>query len=215
VKNRFGPVDEVGCFDLSGEGIVPVTDPSALFISRHHEPVPGTCVTVSLEGKRPLLTEIQALVTASALERPRRTTSGIDSARANMLVAVLQQRGRLALAGRDVFVATVGGARVSEPGADLAIALAMASSFSDVAIPNDLVAIGEIGLAGELRRVRDMPRRLTEAARLGFGMAIVPSESGGPAKPAREVDGMIVSEAATIADALRVVTLAQDLQRLG
>jgi DNA repair protein RadA/Sms len=213
VKNRYGPIDEVGCFDLSGEGITPVTDPSELFLSRHHEPVPGTCVTVSLEGNRPLLTEVQALVSPSAAERPRRTTSGVDNPRTNMLVAVLQQRARLGLAQRDVFVATVGGARIAEPAGDLAIALALASSYADVPIPTDLIAIGEIGLAGELRRVRDLPRRLAEAARLGFGLAIVPSESSGPPRPAREVDGLIVSEAATIADALRIVSLARDLQR--
>ena len=126
VKNRFGPVDEVGCFDLSGEGIVAVTDPTGLFVARHHEPVAGTCVSVVLEGRRPILAEVQALVTPATAERPRRTTSGLDGSRIAMIVAVLQQRARIRLHTHDVFASTVGGVRIVEPAADLASAIAVA-----------------------------------------------------------------------------------------
>ncbi len=179
IKNRYGPVDEVGCFDLSGDGITAVTDPSGLFISRHHEAVPGTCVSVTLEGRRPMLAEIQALVTASPAERPRRTTSGVDPSRAAMVLAVLEARARVPLSSRDVFVSTVGGARVHEPAGDLATALAIASAAQGLVVPPEVIAIGEIGLAGELRRVPEVERRLGEARRIGFTYAIVPAESGG------------------------------------
>jgi DNA repair protein RadA/Sms len=208
VKNRFGPVDEVGCFDLSSDGIVAVTDPSDLFVARHHTPVPGTCISVSMEGRRPMLAEIQALVSKGTAERPRRTTAGVDNARTSMIVAVLQQRARINVDGRDVYVSTVGGARVSEPAGDLAIALALASASKGVAVPTDVVAIGEIGLAGELRRVRDLPRRLAEAARLGFSFAIVPPEHLSGPRPARTVEGMHVFEATDVVNALQVLDLA-------
>lgn len=206
VKNRFGPVDEVGCFDLCSEGIVAVTDPSGLFVARHHTAVAGTCVAVIQEGRRPLLAEVQALVTPSASERPRRTTSGVDSARAAMIVAVLQQRAGLRLAGADVFVATVGGARVVEPAGDLATALAIASARKDREVPTDVVAIGELGLAGELRRVRDLPQRLAEAARLGFAAAIVPSDGSRGSSPLH-IKGMRVVEVPDVRGALRVLDL--------
>ncbi len=205
IKNRYGPVDEVGCFDLSGDGISAVTDPSLLFVARHHEPVPGTCVTVSLEGKRPMLAEVQALVTQTSAERVRRTTAGVDSARANMMVAVLQQRARIRLHDKDVFISTVGGARITEPAGDLAMAMAVASAGKNVALRSDLVAIGEIGLAGELRRVAEVPRRLAEAARLGFKVAIVPPEQGSGTARLSSVDGMRVYEAPTLAHALHLI----------
>jgi DNA repair protein RadA/Sms len=207
VKNRFGPVDEVGCFDLSGEGIVAVTDPTGLFVARHHEPVPGTCVSVVLEGRRPILAEVQALVTPATAERPRRTTSGLDGARMAMLVAVLQQRAGIRLHTHDVFASTVGGVRVTEPAADLAGAIAVASAWKQRDIPTDLVAIGELGLAGELRRVRDTPQRVAEAARLGFRAAIVPAESQRDAGVVRRVDGMSVVGVPDIEAALRVLDL--------
>jgi DNA repair protein RadA/Sms len=207
VKNRFGPVDEVGCFDLSSEGIVAVTDPASLFVARHHEPVPGTCVSVVLEGRRPMLAEVQALVTPSAAERPRRTTSGVDGSRIAMVVAVLQQRARIRLHTHDVFASTVGGMRITEPAADLAAAVAIASAWKQRDIPTDLVAIGELGLAGELRRVRDTSQRLAEAARLGFRGAIVPAESHREAGTIRAVDGMKVVSVPDIAAALRVLDL--------
>jgi DNA repair protein RadA/Sms len=207
VKNRFGPVDEVGCFDLSSEGITAVTDPASLFVARHHEPVPGTCVSVVLEGRRPMLAEVQALVTPSAAERPRRTTSGLDGSRVAMVVAVLEQRARIRLHTHDVFASTVGGMRITEPAADLAGAIAIASAWKQRDIPTDLVAIGELGLAGELRRVRDTSQRLAEAARLGFRGAIVPAESHREAGAIRSVDGMKVVSVPDIAAALRVLDL--------
>jgi DNA repair protein RadA/Sms len=209
-KNRFGPVDEVGCFDLSSEGIVAVTDPSGLFVARHHTAVSGTCVAVTVEGRRPLLVEVQALVTASAAERPRRTTSGVDAARMAMVVAVLQQRARIRLQASDVFLATVGGAKIVEPAGDLAAALAIASAWKDREVPTDVVAIGEIGLAGELRRVRDLPQRLAEAARLGFRSAIVPNEPGTVGGSVRKLDGMQVVGVPDVDGALRILDLAKD-----
>ncbi len=207
VKNRFGPVDEVGCFDLSGEGIVAVTDPTGLFVARHHEPVAGTCVSVVLEGRRPILAEVQALVTPAAGERPRRTTSGIDASRLAMLAAVLQQRCRIPLHSKDVFASTVGGVRITETASDLATAVALASASKSRTVPTDLVAIGAIGLAGELRRVRDLPQRIAEAARLGFGAAIVPLEPGARAGSLRKVDGMEVVGVPDVDAALRLLDL--------
>jgi DNA repair protein RadA/Sms len=209
VKNRYGPVDEVGCFDLSADGIVAVTDPTGLFVARHHEPVPGTCVAVTLEGRRPILAEVQALVTPSAAERPRRTTAGLDNARIAMTVAVLQQRARIRLHAHDVFASTIGGAKVTEPAGDLAVAVAIASAWKDREVPTDVVAIGELGLAGELRRVRDLPQRLAEAARLGFRSAIVPSDSGHGRGSVREVDGMQVVSVPDLDSALRVLDLGK------
>jgi DNA repair protein RadA/Sms len=209
VKNRFGPVDEVGCFDLSGNGIKAVTDPTGLFVARHHQPVAGTCVSVVLEGRRPILAEVQALVTPSATEHSRRTTSGFDGARMAMILAVLQQRCRIRLHKDDVFISTVGGVRLTEPAGDLAAAIAIASAWKQRVVPTDVVAIGELGLAGELRRVRDVPQRLAEAARLGFRSAIVPSEPGEDRGSVREVAGMQVIGVPDIEAALRVLDVAK------
>ena len=210
MKNRFGPVDEVGCFDLSSEGIVAVTDPSGLFVETHHVSVPGTCVTVTMEGRRPLLAEIQALTVLGAEERAKRTTSGLDGSRLAMILAVLQRHARVGLSGRDVFASTVGGARISDPAADLALALAVASSHTGTPTPRGVVALGEIGLAGELRRVRDLDQRLSEAARLGFTVAVVPADPGAPVPTRpneREVDGMRVFEVHSISGALEFLRL--------
>ncbi len=209
MKNRFGPVDEVGCFDLSADGIVAVTDPTGLFIETHHQRVPGSCVAVTMEGRRPLLAEVQALVTPSAAERPRRTTSGLDASRVAMLVAVLQQHAGIRLHNHDVFASTVGGARLVEPATDLALAVSIASAFLHRPAPQGIVAFGEVGLAGELRKVRDLPQRLSEAARLGFRVALVPSDtSRGPRSPEEwDVDGMKVIDVPDIASALRLVGL--------
>jgi DNA repair protein RadA/Sms len=177
MKNRYGPTDEVGCFDLGEYGLIGLADPSGLFLSRHHEPVPGTCVTVTLEGQRPLLAEVQALVAASYLEVPRRVTSGLDASRVGMVLAVLERRAGVKVGKSDVFAATVGGVRLTEPSVDLAIALAMASSIGNLAIPQGVIAFGEVGLAGEVRPVAGVPRRVTEAERMGFRRAIVPAGS--------------------------------------
>jgi DNA repair protein RadA/Sms len=179
VKNRYGPTDEVGCFDLGEYGLVGLADPSGLFLSRHHEPTPGTCVTVTLEGRRPLVAEVQALVAHSYLEVPRRVTSGLDSSRVGMVLAVLERRAGVKIGKADIFAATVGGVRLTEPSVDLAVALAMASSVSNLAIPHGVIAFGEVGLAGEVRPVAGIPRRVTEAERMGFRRAIVPAGSHG------------------------------------
>ena len=176
MKNRFGPVDEVGCFDLSPDGITAVTDPTGLFVEHHGRQVPGTCVAVTMEGRRPMLAEVQALVTPTPAERPRRTTSGLDGSRIAMVLAVLQQHCGVRLHTHDVFASTVGGAKVTEPASDLAVAVAVASATRGVPAPMGVVAMGEIGLAGELRKVRDLPQRIAEAARLGFAVAVVPGE---------------------------------------
>ena len=179
VKNRYGATDEVGCFDLGEYGLIGLPDPSGLFVSQHREPVPGTCVTVTLEGRRPLPAEVQALVAPSVLEVPRRTTSGLDAARLGMVLAVLQRRAGLKLGRQDVYAATVGGVRLTEPSVDLAVAIALASSASNLTVPPGVVAIGEVGLAGEVRRVAGLTRRLAEAERMGFRRAVVPAGSAG------------------------------------
>ncbi|OLF09218.1 DNA repair protein RadA [Actinophytocola xanthii] len=178
VKNRFGPADEVGCFELVDDGIRGVPDPSGLFLNRRETAVPGTAVTVAVEGKRPLLGEVQALVSKSALPSPRRAVSGLDSARVAMALAVLERRGGIRLGESDVFTATVGGMRIHEPAADLALVMAVASAARDVPLPPDLVVLGEVGLAGEVRRVAGVKSRLAEAARLGFTRALVPPDAG-------------------------------------
>src|SRR4051794_38306195 len=162
VKNRYGPTDEVGCFDLSDAGISGLADPSGLFLSRHREPVPGTCVTVTLEGRRPLVSEVQALVAPSATGQARRATSGLDASRVAMVLAVLERRAGVRMIGADTYVSTVGGARLVEPGCDLAIALALASAAQDQPLAPGTVALGEVGLAGEVRRVGGVARRLAE-----------------------------------------------------
>jgi DNA repair protein RadA/Sms len=198
-KNRFGPADEVGCFELTDGGIEGLPDPSGLFLSRRTEPVPGTCVTVTVEGRRPLLAEVQALVARSTLATPRRAVSGLDSARVAMVLAVLERRGRVRLGADDVFSATVGGVRVTEPAADLALALAVASAARDAPIPPATVVLGEVGLSGEVRRVGAVGRRLAEAARLGFSAALVPPD------PGPRPDGMRVTEVADLGAALRTL----------
>jgi DNA repair protein RadA/Sms len=199
VKNRFGPADEVGCFALHDGGIEGLPDPSGLFLSRRAEPVPGTCVTVTVEGRRPLLAEVQSLVATSTLATPRRAVSGLDSARVAMVLAVLERRGDVRLAASDVFAATLGGVRVTEPAADLALALAVASAARDSPLPTSVVALGEVGLSGEIRPVGGVGRRLAEAARLGFTTALVPPE------PGPMPDGIRVLTVADLPAALRVL----------
>ena len=168
LKNRFGPTDEVGCFEMTGDGIAEVPDPSGLFLSRSQIPVSGTCATVALEGRRPLPVEIQALVVPTSAPNPRRVTNGVDSSRVAMLLAVLERRAGLKLSDKDVYVSTVGGVRLNEPGADLAIAIAVASAFHDKPIAHTVAAFGEISLAGEIRPVNGGKQRDAEATRLGF-----------------------------------------------
>jgi len=168
LKNRFGPTDEVGCFEMVGSGIAQVPDPSALFRSNTTTPVSGTCTTITMEGRRAIPVEIQALIVPSSAPQPRRVTNGVDSSRVAMLLAVLERRAKLPFQSADVYVSTVGGIRVTEPGADLAIALALASAAKDVALSPTLVATGEISLAGDIRAVTAHQLRSAEATRLGF-----------------------------------------------
>jgi DNA repair protein RadA/Sms len=168
LKNRFGPTDEVGCFEMVGSGIEQVPDPSALFRSNTTSPVSGTCTTITMEGRRAIPVEIQALIVPSSAPQPRRVTNGVDSSRVAMLLAVLERRAKLPFQSADVYVSTVGGIRVTEPGADLAIALALASAAKDVALSPTLVATGEISLAGDIRAVTAHQLRSAEATRLGF-----------------------------------------------
>ena len=206
IKNRFGASDEVGCFDLSDTGIESVLDPTGLFTSRHLEPVPGTCVTVTLEGRRPLLAEIQALVSAGRENdygNARRVVSGLDAARTSMTLAVLELRANIRIGGRDVYAATVGGMKMTEPAADLALALAVASAANGLALPADLVAIGEVGLAGEIRKVSGVNRRLQEAYRLGFKRALVPTGSD------TKITGMEIVEVSRLDAALNRVKITE------
>ena len=174
VKNRFGPTDEVGCFEMSGDGIVGVPDPSGLFISRSIGSEPGTCVTLALEGRRAIPVEVQALVVPSTQPNPRLVVNGVDSARVAMLLAVLQKHGGIKVGQSDVYVSTVGGLRLTEPAVDLAIALALASAITNVPIRPDVAVCGEISLAGEIRPVMQASRREAEAKRLGFGTLLGP-----------------------------------------
>lgn len=167
LKNRFGPTDEVGCFDMTGAGIVEVPDPSALFLG-HGEPVPGTCVTIALEGRRVLPVEVQALTIESSGPNPRRVVNGVDAARVAMVLAVLERRARIPVSKLDVYVSTVGGVRLAEPAADLAIAIAVAHAVREHALPRGTAAIGELTLAGEIRPVTQAAHRASEARRLGY-----------------------------------------------
>jgi DNA repair protein RadA/Sms len=205
IKNRFGASDEVGCFELSDTGITSVLDPTGLFTSRHAEPVPGTCVTVTLEGRRPLLAEIQALVSQGRdndFGNARRVVSGLDSARTSMTLAVLELRAAIKIGGRDIYAATVGGMKMGEPAADLALALAVASAAKGLALPADLVAIGEVGLAGEIRKISGVDRRLQEAFRLGFKRALVPAGSD------VKIAGMEIVEVSRLDQALQRVKIS-------
>jgi DNA repair protein RadA/Sms len=201
VKNRFGPTDEVGCFDLGDGGITGLPDPSGLFLTSRDRAVPGTCVTVTLEGRRPLVTEVQALVTEASGGHPRRATSGLDSSRLAMVLAVLSRRAGINVGSFDCYASTVGGVRLTEPAADLALALAVAGAREDRALPQGTIAVGEVGLAGDVRPVTGVPRRLAEAARIGFTRAVVPAGSLTEGAPPA---GMTVLQAATLAEAVHL-----------
>jgi DNA repair protein RadA/Sms len=201
LKNRFGGADEVGCFEMHEGGLTSLPDPSGLFLTRFADAVPGTCVTVAMEGRRALVTEVQALVGAAVSGSPRRTVSGLDSARTGLVLAVLQSRMGLKLHEREVYAATVGGMRVVEPAVDLGVALAVTSAAHDLPLAPDLVALGEVGLTGEVRRIGAVGRRLAEAARLGFRQALVPPGCG-PAATGPVPDGMRVLEVADVRTAM-------------
>lgn len=202
-KNRFGPVGELGVFHMQDRGMVGVTNPSAIFLAGHEKPVPGTCVMATMEGSRPLLVEIQALVDEGG-PSPRRLSLGLERDRLAMLLAVMNKHGGVKTADQEVFVNAVGGVSVKEPGADIAVLLAIQSSLRGRALPNGVLAFGEIGLAGEVRPAAKGQERLREAAKLGFSVAIVPKANA----PKKAIDGMTVHGVDRIEDAL---ALARDL----
>ncbi len=175
VKNRFGATDEIGVFEMTDRGLAEVANPSALFLAERRGNVAGSCVYAGIEGTRPMLVEIQALVAPSSLSSPRRAVVGWDSGRLSMVLAVLDARCGLALSGNDVYLNVAGGLRITEPAADLAVAAALVSSAGGVPVPADMVVFGEIGLSGEVRAVAQSDQRLKEAAKLGFAQALVPS----------------------------------------
>lgn len=183
VKNRFGPADEIGVFEMTGTGLAEVANPSGLFLSDRGAPAPGAAVFAGIEGTRPLLTEIQALVAPSPLGTPRRTVVGLDAGRLATTLAVLEARCGIPFAGLDVFLNVAGGLRITEPAADLAVAAALLSAREDAALPPDCVLFGEISLSGALRPVAQTENRLKEARKLGFSTAIAPerSKTGGRA----------------------------------
>jgi DNA repair protein RadA/Sms len=194
VKNRFGPANEIGVFEMGDRGLAEVPNPSALFLAERHGNISGVSVFAGIEGTRPVLVEVQALVSPSPLATPRRAVVGWDSARLAMTLAVLETRCGLGLAGSEVYLNIAGGLRISEPAADLTVALALISSLSDRPVPSDLVAFGEIGLSGEVRMVAQAETRLKDAAKLGFRRAILPrrlSQAGG--KPL-QVEGLALVE---------------------
>jgi DNA repair protein RadA/Sms len=201
VKHRFGSTNEVGLFEMGDSGLVPVPDASALFLADRRPGVPGSTVVPALDGHRPLLVEVQALTIKTNNPMARRSAQGLDAGRLAFLLAVLERHAGLEIVGHDVFALAVGGARVTEPGADLAIALAVASSLVDVALPDDFVACAELGLGGELRQVSQTPRRLAEAARLGFRRVLLPHSA--PEPPC----GLTGVRAATIGDAIALAGL--------
>jgi DNA repair protein RadA/Sms len=175
VKNRFGPANEIGVFEMQDKGLVPVANPSAAFLAEHDRSVSGAAVFAGIEGSRPILVEIQALAGRSSLGTPRRTVVGWDAARLAMLLAVLEARCGLAMGDRDVYLNVAGGLRIGEPAADLAVAAALISSLLDVPAPPLAVIFGEVGLAGEVRAVSQVEARLREADKLGFESAILPA----------------------------------------
>jgi DNA repair protein RadA/Sms len=190
VKNRFGAADEIGVFEMTGAGLAQVTNPSALFLSERGQSTPGSVVFAGIEGTRPVLTEIQALVAPSTLGTPRRTVVGLDGGRLSTILAVLEARCAIPFAGLDVFLNVAGGMKVSEPAADLAVAAALLSAREDVALPPECVVFGEISLSGALRPVGQTENRLKEARKLGFSTAIAPSRSkigGGEGMRLREM----------------------------
>jgi len=201
IKNRYGAVNELGVFAMTETGLKEVKNPSAIFLSRTKEPMAGSAVMVVWEGSRPLLVEIQALVDTCYSEHPRRLAVGLDQNRLTMLLAVLHRHGGVATFDKDVFINVVGGVKVEETGADLALMLAILSSLKDRPLPNDMVVFGEIGLAGEIRPVANGQERLREAVKHGFGRAIVPKANA----PKAGIPGMVVHGVEKLAEALALL----------
>ncbi len=203
IKNRFGAVNEIGVFAMTEKGLKGVSNPSAIFLSQHSEPVAGSCVMVTLEGTRPLLVEIQALVDSGG-PSPRRLSVGLERDRLAMLLAVLHRHAGVACMDQDVFVNAVGGVRISEPAADLAVMLAITSSLRGKALPKGFIAFGEVGLAGEVRPAPRGQERLKEAAKLGFTVAVVP-KANAPKKNDKNFEGLTIYPVDRIEDAMNCV----------
>lgn len=199
LKNRFGSTQEIGLFDMSEQGMQEVTNPSSAFLAERLQDIGGSAVACTLEGSRPILLEIQSLVVTSYLSNPRRMTTGADFNRVSMLIAVLEKRAGLALSNQDVYLNVVGGLRIGEPAADLAIALAIASAQFDKPLPADVICIGEVGLSGEVRSVPQLERRIIEAANLGFKQAIVPKNS-----EVKAIKGFTINKVAQLAEAIDI-----------
>ena len=204
-KNRFGATNEIGVFEMRSEGLVEVPNPSEMLLSGRPDDAPGTCVTCVMEGQRPVLAEVQALLAPAAQSVSRRTSNGFDYNRAAMLMAVLEKRGALKVSGCDAFLNVIGGLNVDEPAADLAAVLALASSYLDKPIGNHVAAIGEVGLTGELRSVNHLSERLSEVHRLGFETCIIPKQRK---DQIRAPQGLALIEARNIAEALRAIVQA-------
>jgi DNA repair protein RadA/Sms len=200
IKNRFGAVNEIGVFAMTERGLKGVANPSAIFLSTHGEPVPGSCVLVTLEGTRPLLVEVQALVDSGG-PSPRRLSVGLERDRLAMLLAVLHRHAGVACLDQDVFVNAVGGVRISEPAADLAVLLAIAGSLRGKALPRGFIAFGEVGLAGEVRPAPRGQERLKEAAKLGFSVALVPKANA----PKKAVEGLTIHAVERVEQAIEIV----------
>jgi len=198
VKNRFGAVNELGVFAMTDTGLKEVRNPSSIFLSRHEQPVAGSVIMVTMEGTRPLLVEVQALVDDSQLSNPRRVTVGLEHNRLAMLLAVQHRHGGVFMSDQDVFVNVVGGVRVNETAADLPVLLAVLSSFRDHTLPNDLIVFGEVGLAGEIRPVPNGQERLREAAKLGFKRALIPAANA----PKSGIKGLEISAVSRYAEVL-------------
>lgn len=198
VKNRFGPTDEIGVFEMALEGLVEVQNPSALFLAQRSEDAAGSAVMAALEGTRPLLVEVQALVAPSSLGSPRRAVLGWDTNRLAMICAVLETRCGLSLSGYDIFLNMAGGIRISEPAADLAVAAALISALKNEALPADTVFFGEIGLAGEIRQINQPEQRLKESAKLGFSKAVIPKL--GKKSSSAQTIGITVREISAVRD---------------
>ncbi len=203
-KNRFGSTNEIGVFDMDESGLREVPNPSEVMLAGRPFNSPGTCVTCVMQGTRPVLAEIQALLTPSALAQARRNANGVDFNRALLLLAVLEKRGGLHVAGCDAYLNVVGGLELDEPAADLAVVLAIASSFRDKPIGDDLAAVGEVGLTGEIRSVPAISQRLQEVARLGFRRCVIPGHSRGDIKVP---DGLMILYAKNIREAINAVVI--------
>ena len=201
-KNRFGATNEIGVFEMADRGLAEVPNPSETLLSGRPEDAPGTCVTCAMEGARPILAEIQALIAPTVYSNPKRTSNGLDYNRSAMLMAVLEKRGGLKLSNCDAYLNVVGGLTLDEPSADLAVIIALASSYLDAPVENTLAAIGEVGLSGELRSVQNIGQRLSEIRRLGFQKCVIPAQR---TDKLLQIDGLELIRVKNVGQALRAV----------